>query len=255
MIIISSDSILRHFTSFTMTLGDMAGVAIFSASFYITFFAICRLKIFNRKKLAFCISTVNAFLMFILSILYMIVKSKLGHNILDYQGGQLDWWSGRDNFSTSVLIIFGMSNVMDLLIGWVFYSDHLYFLTTWIHHIVYIWLMVLLVTGEGYITSLPYPYTPAFVCALLEEFPTMILGLGTVFPQLRQDMIFGITFGLTRILFHMYLLAYMYQFDNVPMTIILCYVNPLLMHTHWFYNWATKYAFSKSRDADKEKEE
>ena len=135
---------------------------------------------------------------------------------------------------------------MDLALGWVYYREHLYLLTTWVHHFVYIWLTVMVVTGNGYVATLPSPYTPAFVCAMIEEFPTFILAMGTIFPQYRQDFTFGISFGLTRIVFHAYLLIYMMRAE-LPMIIIMCYVNPLLLHLSWFYGWVSTYVVGKSK--------
>ena len=177
----NSNSPFRHFESFTLSPGDMAGVVIFTAAFYITLLAVCRTRVFDRKKLAFCLTAVNALLMFCLALIYVSVKYKLGHNLFDYNGGEYSWWTGRDNFSAVALIMFGTANVMDLSLGWVFYREHLYLLTTWVHHFVYIWLVVLVVTGNGYVASLPTPYTPAFMCALLEKLPTFLLALGTIF--------------------------------------------------------------------------
>jgi hypothetical protein len=249
----NSNSPFRHFESFTLSPGDMAGVVIFTAAFYITLLAVCRTRVFDRKKLAFCLTAVNALLMFCLALIYVSVKYKLGHNLFDYNGGEYSWWTGRDNFSAVALIMFGTANVMDLSLGWVFYREHLYLLTTWVHHFVYIWLVVLVVTGNGYVASLPTPYTPAFMCALLEELPTFLLALGTIFPHYRQDFAFGVAFSVTRIVLHVYLLVYMLHLGPPPLVVILCYVNPLLLHLHWFSGWFSKYAFVKTSNAKKEK--
>jgi hypothetical protein len=249
----NAEKILDHFRVCTLTPGDMAAVILFTAAFHIAFFAVCRRRIFNRKKLAYCLTAMNAFLMFTVSLFYITVKYKMGHNVFDFHAGKLEWWTGRDNISASVLIMFGTANVMDILLGWFFYREHLYPLTTWVHHSVYIWLMVFLVTGDGYIVTLPYPYTPAFMCALVEELPTFILAIGTIFPQFRQDLAFGLTFFVTRILFHSYLIVYMFRLQP-PVVITICYLNPLLLHLHWFYGWFSKYAFDKNKKVLKEKD-
>jgi hypothetical protein len=249
------DTIIRHFEEFSLTEGDMAGVVLCTAAFYIVLVGFCRTLIFNRKKLAFCLSMVNSFLMVLFGLTYLAIKSiKLGHNLFDFYGGELQWWAGRDNFSVVVMLMFGTTSIMDLALGWVYYREHLYLLTTWIHHIVYIWLMGLLITGDGYFVSLPSPYTPAFMCALIEELPTFILALGTVFPQCRQDLAFGVTFCLTRLMLHAYMLVYMIRL-GAPWLVIGCYVNPLLLHLHWFYTWCSKYGFDKKKKTkSKEKE-
>lgn len=237
---------LRHFEceSFSLTQGDMGGVILFTAAFHIICFGICRTCVFNRKKLAFCLTAINALLMCILSLIYINVKRSIGHDIFDYYGADVKWWACRDNFSVIVSIMFGTANVMDLSLGWLYYREHLSVLTTWLHHSVYIWLMILVVTGNGFVTSVPDPIAPAFMCALIEEIPTALLALGTIFPQYRQDLAFGISFGLTRIVFHTYLLVYMLRFD-LPFIVTICYVNPLLLHGHWFSGWLAKYSFDK----------
>ena len=99
---------LKHFQSFTLSPGDMAGVAFFTAALHTLLFGIFRTCVFNRKKLAFCLTAVNAFLMFTLSAIYITVKCmKLGHNIFDFYGGEVWWWTGRDNVSAVILIMFG----------------------------------------------------------------------------------------------------------------------------------------------------
>lgn len=249
----NSEAFLKQFQTFSLTTGDLVGVIFLTAAFYIILLAYARTRVFNRKKLAHCLTLVNASLMCVFSLIYMSVKFKMGNNVFDFYGGEVDWWIGRDNFSAVVLVMFGTANVMDIMLGLVFYKDHLPLLTTWIHHSVYVWLMVLLVTGNGYIASLPTPYTPAFMYALLEELPTLILAAGTVFPQHRQDLAFGISFLVTRIIFHAYMFAYMFRVE-APFVILASYTCTLLLHSHWFYGWVTKYAFDHHKMAIKAKE-
>lgn len=248
-----NDEDASHSLTHSLTAGDLLGVALLCAAFFITLVSYSRTHLLDRKKLAFCLTAVNAALMSVVSVVYMCVKYSMGHNVFDLFGGRLEWWVGRDNVSVAVLVWFGTANIMDIVLGLAFYREHLYMVTTWVHHSVYIWLMVLLVTGDGYVATLPSPYTPAFMCALLEELPTLILAIGTIFPQYRQDFAFGITFFITRIVFHSYLLFYMFRLDP-PVIIIICYVNPLLLHLHWFSGWLSKYAFEKSPSPKKIKE-
>ena len=99
--------------------------------------------------------------------------------------------------------------------------------------------MYFAITGDGYFLQLK-PWTNVFLFFLPAELPTFLLALGTVVPKLRSDLLFGITFFLTRILFHFYLVAYAYISGAAAMIIGFgCLTG--LMHLKWFHAWFTKY--------------
>lgn len=221
---------------------DLLAVSLLYASCQIVFFGYCRTRIFNRKKLSHCLTLVNAAVMVVLASFYLLGKETIGHS-MRFPSPQLHWFTGRDDFSAVVSVCFATANIMDLGLGWVFYREHLDLLTTWMHHIVYIWLMVFLVTGDGGVVVTDTPFAPTFMWALFEEIPTFILSFGTVFPLRRYDRLFGATFFLTRIVYHSYLGVYMYWL-GAPYIVIIMFINPLMLHLHWFYNWWTKYPFA-----------
>ena len=76
---------------------------------------------------------------------------------------------------------------------------------------------------------------------MIEEFPTMFLSTGSYNKELRKDNIFGITFLLTRILYHIYLT---WKFRSNSMFLILGLLS-LGLHTYWFKNWFVKYIWNK----------
>ena len=77
---------------------------------------------------------------------------------------------------------------------------------------------------------------------MLSELPTLILSVGRFDSSLRDDNLFGITFFLTRIVYHMFLI---WAFKDNS---LLFYLGSaaLTLHLYWFYLWFTKYFFKKS---------
>jgi hypothetical protein len=72
------------------------------------------------------------------------------------------------------------------------------------------------------------------------EVPTTLLALGSVFPQYRTDIGFGITFFITRLIYNFYLAYRLYSLSPGGMIWRVC-LSVLCMHLYWFYKWATVY--------------
>ena len=75
---------------------------------------------------------------------------------------------------------------------------------------------------------------------MIEEIPTFLLALGSIFPSCRTDIGFGLTFLIFRILFHGYLLCFQIYF-GVHLFAVTITAMSMLLHLFWFYGWATKY--------------
>ncbi|NBO99354.1 MAG: hypothetical protein EBU90_04400 [Proteobacteria bacterium] len=74
---------------------------------------------------------------------------------------------------------------------------------------------------------------------MLEELPTVFLSIGSYNQRYRKDYTFGITFLLTRILFHAFLIYKTYQNGSLLVSGLALLV--LTLHTYWFYGWLKKY--------------
>jgi hypothetical protein len=87
---------------------------------------------------------------------------------------------------------------LDITIGRLDYAEHLRLDTGYIHHAVYLPI---------YSYMLYFGFTPFLLLGACCEVPTFIMALGTLFPGLRQDLAFGVTFFFTRIVWFIVLLA------------------------------------------------
>lgn len=149
-------------------------------------------------------------------------------------------------------IWFGLANIVDLLFGILYYRKYLGLLTAYFHHSVFIWMMYCGTTGNTGLGKTTV-FAPAFEFMLIEEIPTFLLALGSVFPQFRTDLGFGITFFLLRICYHAYFLAYTY-YSGTDGLVIFLFSLTMVMHLNWFYTWVTKYgkAFLKKPSQQKQ---
>ncbi|KAF9035107.1 hypothetical protein BDP27DRAFT_1245511, partial [Rhodocollybia butyracea] len=107
----------------------------------------------------------------------------------------------------------------DMSIGAVHYRGQLNIVTGWFHHVLYLGIIEYAIYQKwAYVFSL----------ATCMEFPTFILGLATLFPRLRSNIFFAVSFFLTRILFHSIICIAYYLPKNRP----LAPLTPLMTPTH-----------------------
>jgi len=97
-------------------------------------------------------------------------------------------------------------------------------LTGWVHHIAYFYVMdhMLAIHQDGIIR----PF-------LVAELPTAILAWGHLVPVLRADLLFGVTFFVTRIAMPMVFVASM----SLPIFIWNVIGVALTVHVYWFGRW------------------
>lgn len=193
----------------------------------------------DNKKLSYCISVMSSATMTMLGFYYYLVKVPTLNNFFFFGGLDEDRFHQRDNFGCALCTMFGVVLVCDLAFGIIFYPKQMDFLTAYFHHSLYIYFMYFAITGDGYFFH-SKPWTSCFLFFLPAELPTFLLGLGTIVPKFRNDLLFGITFFCTRIVMHIYLLTYSYMSQTAPIVLIFG-VLTLLMHLQWFYGWFTKY--------------
>lgn len=117
-----------------------------------------------------------------------------------------DLMLGRDNLSYFMCTHFAVVNAIDLVYGSVYYPEAIDLLSGWVHHIVYIWIIILCTTTQGlFLTS--NLFAKGFGLFFLLEIPTFILASGRIYKSLRSDYGFGFFFWIFRILLHGYLIA------------------------------------------------
>ena len=135
----------------------------------------------------------------------------------------------------ALLVFFFTSLLLDLGLGLAFYRSHLHPLTGWLHHVVYMLFVATLLRTRASL---------ALTCVMVEELPTALLGAGQVFPALRHDLAFGVSFFLTRLLYHGWYLANI-VFVSLRATPLHAAVLPsvaaaalaLGLHVMWFSQW------------------
>ncbi|CAE6529192.1 unnamed protein product [Rhizoctonia solani] len=113
-------------------------------------------------------------------------------------GGQVHTLRPASLWSDAVVRIFQGYLISDLLVGSIFYRQHITLATGWIHHTIYFALI-------QYVTSVGW--SNIFCLALVMEVPTMLLALGSLNQRWRSDYLFAGAFFSTRILLHVFLIA------------------------------------------------
>lgn len=88
--------------------------------------------------------------------------------------------------------------VSDLTLGSIYYRKLINLSSGWIHHIAYTFLFSYWVhRGWAHIAA----------AAAIFELPTLIMGVASIYPPLRSNMAFSVTFFSTRVFFHLALLV------------------------------------------------
>jgi hypothetical protein len=142
-------------------------------------------------------------------------------------------------FQQFAVLFFSSYLLMDSWLGSKYYHKYMSTLSGYFHHASYLLINLLALWSGDY---------PLYLLFMLEELPTVLLSLGSFDHRCRSDKTFGITFFLTRILFHLYMI-YKLQQNNSK----LCYyfaLTVLPLHVYWFYGWCKKYgiqAFNKRK--------
>ena len=138
---------------------------------------------------------------------------------------------GEDMATRFVILYFTASNIVDFFIGFMRYREHVDPLTTVFHHIFYVIFMLVI---------LSYNYSRGFVICFFMEIPTWFLALGSVWPSLRSDYLFGVSFFLTRVLFNAFQAYKLAQLHNDGYIWKICCMV-LCLHLYWFKTWWDKY--------------
>ncbi|TYJ56686.1 hypothetical protein B9479_002617 [Cryptococcus floricola] len=107
-----------------------------------------------------------------------------------YQKGKEGWMGA---LARAGVVFFGTYLQMYLSIGYFKYSNQIGLLTGWVHHTVYIGLMVYLLNSG---------HSAIFMAGCLMELPTFDLSMSNLFPKSRDDLRFLVSFFVFRIAYH-----------------------------------------------------
>jgi hypothetical protein len=191
------------------------------------------------KKMSWILSLVNSFVLTVLGATYVLVKtSTMEENFFALGANGKQTFHSIDNVSFLICLWFALLNIFDLVLGMLFYRKYLDPLTAWVHHSVYIWIL-LASTGHGIFATFEV-FSSGLCFNLVEELPTFLLALGSVFPSMRTDVGFGTTFLGLRILYHAYLWYYSSTL-GVNLVIPVLYTLTMTLHMFWFSTWVGKY--------------
>lgn len=215
---------IKDNTNFTMT--DMYDILISCALLWVVF-TLFESKLDTTKRKSWIIMMFSS-----------IILSFFGTISFIYTESNSLWTESyvyNENWlQRKILLFFLSTNIMDLIIGYNFYYEQLDILSSVIHHIFYISFIIIL---------LNYHYSSGFVLCFFMEIPTTVLAIGTVFPTFRSNILFGVSFFITRIVYNIYL-AYKLAVISFSGVIWKVCVLVLMLHMFWFYKWAIVYGKS-----------
>jgi hypothetical protein len=186
----------------------------------------------TEKQKAYILSIKSSLSMFLIGLYfnYHYFTSKCNQSLffenLESKGGM--------NFGKVIVLYFTAYLIIDLYIGHYDYRKYMDNLSTYFHHIVYSLINIFaLYTG----------FFPMYFLHMLSELPTFLMGIGQFDTTLRNDNLFGLTFFLTRILYHIYL-TWTFRHNT---TVLILSLAALCLHIYWFKGWFVKY-FLKIKD-------
>ena len=184
---------------------------------------------FTRKQRAWTLSMIA-------SSVYLCVSPFIIYDFFaDVKNGTLNLAISNERYIDRTLIIWLIANfILDIVIGYMHYSEYQDFYICHVHHTYYLILM-------NY--ALDANLTRTFVILLPLEIPNFFRAIGTIWPNLRNDIVFGSTFFMTRIVYEIVAAYYLYYTTDFPkLVLIICTMLTLPIHSLWFYKWCLMYA-------------
>jgi hypothetical protein len=137
----------------------------------------------------------------------------------------------EDSLSRTILLFFIATNIMDLWLGMYHYPKFIDPLSTIAHHIFYIIFIT---------TLLAYHYSTGFILCFFMEIPTFVLAVGSVWEPFRSDLLFGMSFILTRLVYNAWLAFTLATLSPEGLIWKIC-VLVLMLHCYWFQKWYETY--------------
>lgn len=200
------------------------GVTLVSCTCIWLFFTILEPKVQSKKSKSWIIMLLSSTILSVFGCRAFYITEK--NNLWDFNEIY-----GEDLISRFVVLFFVSSNVMDLILGTIYYPSQLDPLTSVFHHVFYVSFMMIL---------LLHNYSRGFVLCFFMEVPTSLLALGSVWPECRTDLGFGISFFITRLVYNVYLAGRLYYLSPEGHIWKVC-TTVLCMHIYWFYKWIKAY--------------
>lgn len=200
-------------------------VCVFSYLHYIVYTSVTNRYVLTQKQQAYVISLFGSTLMTLLSLVSNYYLYTANFNMNRYRFG-----GGTTNDIVSVLssACFMSGMVMDSVLGFFNYHEPMKTLSGYPHHFFFILANGLVYYYDGYTLINLF---------LINELPTMIFAFGNVFPELRNDVLFGTAMFSIRIVYHGMLTLLNITF--LPATVVS--LPSLIAYAYWFKNWCCKY--------------
>ena len=168
---------MHHFNVYDLSNDFVIKLSIIFNVIILAFFFTTKMYITTKKKLAWSISLLNSIVMSIGGILYMHAKivsvglPKVTINLFSQlpivqftpDGNAL--FHSIDNVSVVLCVWFACANINDIVLGIIFYRGQLGFLTAYVHHTLYLWIMLACTTKNGLFISTNY-FASAFALML-----------------------------------------------------------------------------------------
>lgn len=179
----------------------------------------------NEKQRSYILSIKASVTLFLVS-LYFNYKYVSSNFDTDVYLGEIN---GTDAFILQLSVLNLMAYfITDCVLGYYKYHKYMCNLNGYFHHIVYIIVSIV---------SFRIDAVGLYILYLIEELPTIFLSTGSYNQLLRKDYTFGLTFFLTRIVYHIFLT---WRFQSSFLFLIIGILS-LSVHSYWFKNWCSKY--------------
>lgn len=212
-----------------------------SVAYFVSCYTLIKylLKFNSTKREAWVLSLLSSCVVFPLSIPIAILLLQSWFE----KGGNTAalFFMSSSRFAEFLCIFFYCFLFLDVLIGVIFYRDQFNILTGWLHHFIYACLTA---------NALCWKYTNGIMSAFLEELPTIILASGHIFPAARANIVFGITFFCTRVVYHVLLIVFGLSYVRIYSFCWIFGIIALALHVWWLIRWfmRIKYYEEKAKD-------
>ncbi len=173
------------------------------------------------KQRAHVLSVKATAVLMLISGYFVFVFAKSGLSIPEYTSGLTD---NERFFSVFTVLFFMAYLVADIVVGFNFYPGWLTCVSGYLHHIVY------LVWGAQ---LLHMQRAELFILFMLMEIPTFIQSVGRSFDDYKSTTLFGVSFFLMRIVYHMYMIMQIWDVFILREFAILAFI----IHCLWFYDF------------------
>jgi hypothetical protein len=201
------------------------------------FFFVMKANFATDKARAWIVTLLGSFGLMIVATIYVVDAINL-HGFM----WTLEYIHGEDQITRVAVLFFVAVNIMDLVLGSIFYPKYLDPLSAYFHHSAYLLFAFCL---------LAHHYARGLLICFFMEWPTFVLALGSLFPSCRHDLLFGVLFFITRLAYNIFLIWSLHRVAPEGLIWRICSAT-LCLHIFWFYKWTMGFFFKKKTQAKKE---